>query len=387
MDPMTNGLATIGGWLDWLPDPVVSVLIILLAAAVAVIAHRLLQILFRRSFERRSPAVFTALTEMRGLTRLALLVLAMFIAIPAAPIDPFTKALLTQILLMAIIALIGWASITALHIAASVYLRRFQLDAADNLLARKHYTQVRVLLRSTDVLIAVITIGAMLMTVPGVRQYGISLLTSAGVAGLVAGLAARPVLSNLFAGVQIAMTQPIRLEDAVIVEGEWGHIEEITSTYVVVRVWDLRRLIVPLTYFIEKPFQNWTRESSTLIGTVLIYVDYRAPVGIIRAQAEQIVKASKLWDGRVVNVAVTDFTRDCMEVRILASASDAGKTFDLRCEIREKLIDWLQREQPGALPRARSEAQLPPSGDGRALAQAAVATPATAGDGGAGSGS
>jgi small-conductance mechanosensitive channel len=379
MDPITNGLTAIR---DWLPDPVVSVLIILLAAAVAVIVHRLLQGLFRRSFERRSPAVFTALTKMRGLTRLALLALAMFIAILVAPIDPFTKVLLTHILLMAIVALIGWGAVTALHIAASIYLRRFQLDADDNLLARKHYTQVRVLLRSADVLIAVITIGAMLMTLPGVRQYGISLLTSAGVAGIVAGLAARPVLSNLFAGVQIAMTQPIRLEDAVIVEGEWGNIEEITSTYVVVRIWDLRRLIVPLTYFIEKPFQNWTRESATLIGTVLIYVDFRAPVGIIRAQAEEIVKASKLWDGRVVNVAVTDFTRDCMEVRILASAGSAGKTFDLRCEIREKLIDWLQREHPGALPRTRSEPQMPPSGDGRAFAQAALAAAATARDDG-----
>jgi small-conductance mechanosensitive channel len=385
MNPLTNGLTTVRGWLGWLPDPVVAVLIILFAAVVAVIVHRVLRILVRRSFERRSPALFSALTEMRGLTRLALLVLAMFIAIPAAPIESSTKILLAHILLMAIIALIGWASITALHIAAAFYLRRFQLDAADNLLARKHYTQVRVLLRSADVLIAIITIGAMLMTVPGVRQYGISLLTSAGVAGLVAGLAARPVLSNLFAGVQIAMTQPIRLEDQVIVEGEFGNVEEITSTYVVVRLWDLRRLIVPLTYFIEKPFQNWTRESSTLIGTVLIYVDYRAPVGIIRAQAEQIVKASKLWDGRVVNVAVTEFTKDCMEVRILASAANAGNTFDLRCEIREKLIDWLQREQPAALPRARSEAQLPPSGDGGTLAQAALAAAATAGDGGAGS--
>ena len=379
---MTNGLTTIRGWLDWLPDPVVSVLIILLAAVVAVIAHRLLQVLFRRSFERRSPNLFSALTEMEGLTRLALLVLAMFIAIPVAPIAPSIKILLAHILLMAIIALIGWAAITALHIAATVYLRRFQVDAADNLLARKHTTQVRVLLRSADVLIGVITVGAMLMTLPDVRQYGISLLTSAGVAGIVAGLAARPVLSNLFAGVQIAMAQPIRLEDQVIVENEFGNVEEITSTYVVVRLWDLRRLILPLAYFIEKPFQNWTRESSMLIGTVLIYVDYRAPVGTIRAKAEEIAKASVLWDGRVVNVAVTDFKRDCMEVRILASAADAGKTFDLRCEIRERLIGWLQREHPDALPRARSEAQPPPSGDGRALTQAAAATA-----GGAGSGS
>src|SRR6185503_20725299 len=224
-----------------------------------------------------------------------------------------------------------------------------------NLTARKHVTQVRVLQRSADVLVIIVTLAAALMTFEPVRQYGVSLFASAGVAGIVAGLAARPVLSNLFAGVQIAMTQPIRLEDAVIVENEYGNIEEITSTYVVVRLWDLRRLVLPLTYFIEKPFQNWTRESSTLIGTVLIYVDYRAPVDAIRKAAEAIVRASNHWDGRVFNVAVTDFKHDTMEVRILASAGTSGRVFDLRCEVREKLVDFLQREHPEALPRQRTE--------------------------------
>jgi small-conductance mechanosensitive channel len=173
-----------------------------------------------------------------------------------------------------------------MHIGAAICLRRYRLDSEDNLLARKHNTQVRVLLRSADVLLIIITVGAMLMTLPEVRQYGISLLTSAGVAGIVVGLAARPVLSNLFAGVQIAMAQPIRIEDGVVVEGEFGNVEEITSTYVVVRLWDLRRMILPLTYFIEKPFQNWSREADAMIGTVMLYVDYRALVAAIRAKAE-----------------------------------------------------------------------------------------------------
>ena len=190
------------------------------------------------------------------------------------------------------IGLIGWAAIIALHIAADLYLRRFRLDVDDNLLARKHNTQVRVLSRTIDVLLAMITLGAALMTFPAVRQYGISLFASAGVAGIVAGLAARPVLSNLMAGVQLAMTQPIRLYDAVTVENEHGTIEEITSTYVVVKLWDWRRMIVPLTYFIEKPFQNWTREGSALIGNVMIYVDYRAPVELIRAKFNEILKQS-----------------------------------------------------------------------------------------------
>ena len=178
--------------------------------------------------------------------------------------------------------MIGWAAIIALHIAADLYLRRFRLDIDDNLLARKHNTQVRVLSRTVDVLLVMLTIGAALMTFPAVRQYGVSLFASAGVAGIVVGLAARPVLSNLMAGVQLAMTQPIRLFDAVMVENEYGTIEEITSTYVVVKLWDWRRMIVPLTYFIEKPFQNWTRETSALMGNVMIYVDYGAPVAVIR---------------------------------------------------------------------------------------------------------
>ena len=199
-----------------------------------------------------------------------------------APLDADTAGWLAQLLLIGVIGLVGWAAITALDIAADLYLRHFRLDVDDNLLARKHVTQVRVLLRTVDVLVVLVTFGAALMTFEPVRQYGVSLFASAGVAGIVAGLAARPVLSNLFAGVQLAMTQPIRIDDAVIVENEWGTIEEITSTYVVVRMWDLRRMIVPLSYFIEKPFQNWTREGSALIGSAMIYVDYRAPVGVIR---------------------------------------------------------------------------------------------------------
>ena len=245
------------------------------------------------------------------------------------------------------------AAIIALHIAADLYLRRFRLDIDDNLLARKHNTQVRVLARTIDVLLVMLTLSAALMTFPAVRQYGVSLFASAGVAGIVAGLAARPVLSNLMAGVQLAMTQPIRLYDAVIVENEYGTIEEITSTYVVVKLWDLRRMIVPLTYFIEKPFQNWTRESSSLIGTVIIYLDYRAPIDVVREKFNAILKESKRWDGEVSAAQVTEFKENTMEVRLLMSARSSGETFDLRCEVREKLIDFLQREHPEALPHAR----------------------------------
>jgi small-conductance mechanosensitive channel len=200
-----------------------------------------------------------------------------------------------------------------------------------------------------------LTVGVALMTFDSVRQYGVSLFASAGVAGIVAGLAARPVLSNLIAGVQIATTQPIRIDDQIIIENESGRVEEITSTYVVVRLWDLRRMIVPLTYFIEKPFQNWTHETTNLIGAVLFHVDYTAPVERIRAKVVEIVQASKLWDGNVLKLHVTDTTENSMELRVIASARTSGDAFDLRCEIREKLIDWMQRELATALPRARQE--------------------------------
>jgi len=292
---------------------------------------------------------------MHGLAQVALLILAVLIAVPVAPLPPDTAQLLMRLLVISIIACAGWAAITALNIAAMLYLRRFRLDAEDNLLARKHNTQVRILLRALDVVIVILTVAAALMTFPAVRQFGVSLLASAGVAGLVAGLAARPVLTNLLAGIQLAMTQPIRIDDAVIVEGEFGNIEEIRSTYVVVRLWDLRRMIVPLSYFIEKPFQNWTREGSELIGAVRLYLDYDAPIDAIRAKAKEVVESSPLWNGKVFAVQVTDAKQEAIEVRVLASANSGGDAFDLRCELREKLIDFLKREYPQALPRRRQE--------------------------------
>jgi small-conductance mechanosensitive channel len=353
MDSLRATLTWIKNLLDWLPDPVVALLIFAVAVAVALALHRWARTLAGRAFAERYPYLFSTFTQTRGLTRLALLILAMIIAIPVVPLDPDTASWLARLLAMAVIGLIGWAAITSLNIASNFYLRRFRLDVDDNLLARKHNTQIRVLVRSADVLLILLTFGTALMTFEPVRQYGISLFASAGVAGIVAGLAARPVLSNLVAGVQLAMTQPIRLYDAVVVENEHGTIEEIASTYVVVKLWDLRRMIVPLTYFIEKPFQNWTRETSALIGNVMIYVDYRAPVGIIRAKFNEILKQSDKWDGKTATLQVTDFKEGTMELRCLMSARSGGQTFDLRCEVREKLIDFLQKEHPEALPHSR----------------------------------
>jgi len=353
MDSLRSALNYLESWLDWVPAPIVGLIVIALAVAIALALHLWARRLTRRLLRGRYPFALTITTRLRGVTRLAIVIVALIIALPVAPISGDLRFVLARLLIMAIIGLIGWAAIVALNIAADIYLLRFELDTADNLLARKHNTQVRVLLRAFEAMIALFTIGAALMTFDAVRQYGVSLFASAGVAGIVAGLAARPVLSNLMAGVQLAMTQPIRLDDAVVVEGEWGVIEEITSTYVVVRIWDLRRLIVPLSYFIEKPFQNWTRENSALIGAVTLYLDYRAPVDVIRQKLKDICQNAKDWNGRTCALQVTDMKGGTVELRALVSANSAGQAFDLRCEVRERLIEYLQREHPEALPTSR----------------------------------
>jgi small-conductance mechanosensitive channel len=354
MDLLRDTLIKIKSLLEWMPSPVVASIILIVAALLALLLHAIFSAVARRVLSRKNSFWYPILQQMRGLTRTALLVFMLTIAVPVAPIPPDISNWLARLLLIAFIALVGWGILTGLRVGSAIYLRGYRLDVEDNLLARKHVTQVRVLLRALDVLVIVVTVAAALMTFEPVRQYGVSLFASAGVAGIIVGLAARPVLSNLFAGVQLAMTQPIRLDDAVVVENEYGTIEEITSTYVVVKLWDLRRMIVPLSYFIEKPFQNWTRERSALIGNVLLYLDYRAPIAAMREKLKEIVKNSPDWDGEVCKLQVTDTKQQTIEVRCLMSAPSAGSAFTLRCEVREKMIDFLQREHPEALPHQRS---------------------------------
>jgi hypothetical protein len=201
------------------------------------------------------------------------------------------------------------------------------------------------------------------MTFPRARQLGASLLASAGVAGLIVGLAARSVFGNLLAGLQIALAQPLRIDDVLIVEGEWGRVEEITATNVVLKIWDERRLVVPLQWFIEHPFQNWTRRGASLLGTVFLWVDYSLPMQPVRAEARRLCEASTNWDGRVCNVQVTDSSERAMQLRILVSSADSGRAFDLRCEMREGLVDFIQRQFPQALPRMRADVAARPDND------------------------
>ncbi|OHV84569.1 mechanosensitive ion channel family protein [Rhizobium sp. LCM 4573] len=339
----------------WLPDWAVSIAMLAAAFGLGLFIQRLGFRILTRLVENKDLFWRSLVARTRRPMRLAILTWALSFGAAIAPLTDYQASALRHILLIGFIIVVGWMAKIALHIWMTVYLRRFKLDAEDNLLARKHVTQSRIMERIASIAIIAITLAAILMTFPAVQQYGVSLLASAGVAGIVLGLALQPVLKNLFAGIQLAITQPIRIDDALIVEGEWGNVEEITSTYVVVKLWDWRRLVLPLSYFIEKPFQNWTREGSALIGTVMIYLDYSVPVAAVRRKVEEIAAASKLWDRRVVAVQVTDFRENVMEIRILVSANNAPKTFDLRCEMREKIIDFIQREYPSALPRVRAE--------------------------------
>lgn len=378
LDDFDKHIRTVIDRLTWLPDWLVSLIVFAVALFAALVVHHVTFRILNRLVANRD--LFWRSLVQRGWrpARLAIVVFFLSAGAGVAPMSPGQTSVMQHLLLVAFIALMGWLSGIALGIWATLYLRHYQLDVEDNLLARKHTTQMRILQRVAMILIMVVTVGAMLMTFDQVRQYGVSLLASAGAAGIVVGLALQPLLKNLVAGIQLAITQPIRIDDAVIVEGEWGNIEEITATYVVVRLWDWRRMVVPLSYFIEHVFQNWTRESTSLIGTVLLYADYTAPVAAMRSKLEEIVKASPLWDRQVVNLAVTDFKDDTMEVRMLMSAGTAGRAFDLRCAVREQMIGWLQQEHPHALPRRRAEVEAPQAagfdGRGERLANGGMGT-------------
>jgi small-conductance mechanosensitive channel len=254
------------------------------------------------------------------------------------------------------VGVMGWVIISILLATGDWVSHHFAWEHKENNMSvRRINTQLRVLIRSSVLVILLLTFIGVAMTIPAIRNLGISLFASAGVASLVVGMAARPAFANLIAGLQIALAQPIRIDDVVIVEGQWGRIEEITLTYVVICIWDLRRLIVPLSYFMEKPFENWTHSASALLGSVVLHVDYALPVEPIRKEFKRILDTSALWNHDTCVLQVTEATEKTKELRALMSAQDASALFDLQCEVREKLIDYIQVNYPRCLPHNRTE--------------------------------
>ena len=288
-------------------------------------------------------------------TRVILPVIAVIFALPILHLPAAYAGVVARGTSVLLIVAVAVVAIQAVKVGETALLLRFDITASDNLQARKIYTQVHVIGRVVYVVIGLFAVACVLMLFQEVRHVGTSLLASAGVVGIIAGVAGQKTLANLFAGFQIALAQPIRQDDVVIVEGEWGRIEEITLSYVVVHIWDDRRLVLPLTYFIEKPFQNWTRTSSRLLGSVYVWVDYSFPVDEGRKALKQIVEASPQWDGRFWNLCVSDATERTMQLRVLATSADSSKSWDLRCEIREKFIAFIQRSHPQSLPLVRAQ--------------------------------
>jgi small-conductance mechanosensitive channel len=333
----------------WLP----TAISLAIALAAAAIAWRAGMAVLRRLVRHRPVAqVFVQCGESAGAAVAALL--ATQLVLQSAPRDlPWMGPLrhVTALLLIGAVTLLVARLAAAISDAVAV---RYPVGVADNMAARRILTQTRVLTRTLISVIIVVGVSLALLTFPGVRNIGASLLASAGIAGLVLGVAAKPILGNLLAGLQLAISQPIRIDDVVIVEGEWGKIEEIGRTYVVVAIWDQRRLIVPLQHFIEKPFQNWTHVSSDILGTVFLWVDYGMPVDPLRSELRRICEAAPEWDRRVCLIQATDASEHSMQLRVLVSSADASRNWDLRCMVREKLIDFIRREYPQFLPQVRA---------------------------------
>ncbi|MCF3947405.1 mechanosensitive ion channel family protein [Acidiphilium sp. AL] len=367
-----NVTVALHGW----PPAITTAILLAGAVVVAAILHFVLvRIIPKRLLDRR-PVLGMLVQRTRRILFLGLAVILLAAVVPAAPVNAAARFVLLHILSAGFIVLIGWTVMVVVDTLTVYKLSRRPDNIQADVMARKHVTQWQVLRRASHVLTILITLAAALMVFPAVRAYGVSLLASAGAAGLVVGLAARPVLSNLIAGIQIAITQPLRVEDAVVINGQWGWIEEITSTYVVVRIWNWQRMIVPLAWLLEQPFQNWTRDSSELIGTVHWNVDYTVPVDILRKKLDEIVHSTKLWSGKVVVLQVTHALVNTIELRALVSARNSGEAWDLRCYVREQMIAFLQAEYPHALPKQRLEIEgqpVPDQASSRSRADAEMA--------------
>ena len=287
--------------------------------------------------------------------RVIVVVVAIILGLPLLHLPAQYAQVVSKLTSIMLIVAVAVLLFRAVDIWQSVLLSRFDITAADNLRARQVYTRFHVISRVAYVTIGLFAVAAVLMLFQEVRHVGTSLLASAGIVGIIGGLAAQKTLANVIAGFQIALAQPVREDDVVVVEGEWGRIEEITLTYVIVHIWDDRRLVLPLSYFIEKPFQSWTRTSAAITGSVLLWVDYSFPVEEARKAVKEIIEKSPLWDRRFWNLQVSDASEKTIQLRVLATSADSSKSWDLRCEIREKLINFIQQHHPEGLPKVRAE--------------------------------
>ena len=326
------------------------------ALVLANVVHYVLFRILRRKEVESHTLGWGLQTHLGKPARAIFFITCLLIVLPAVPRLPDSVTdLLRQGFVMALIASIGWFAVGCVYVLQNIFLRRYDLNAENNIQARRVHTQFQLFRRMVISFIIVITAGALLWSLkdPRIWKFGTGLLASAGVASLILATAAKSTAANFLAGLQIALTEPIRIDDVVVVQGEWGRIEEINSAYVVIKIWDLRRLIVPLSYFIENSFQNWSREATDIMGTAFLYVDYSVPVEALRAELDRIVHPSPLWDKKVCGLQVTNLTDRTMELRCLMSSHNASVNFDLRCLVREQMTAFIQRNYPDAFPLTR----------------------------------
>ncbi|MCY1165955.1 MAG: mechanosensitive ion channel family protein [Pseudomonadota bacterium] len=341
--------------LNWADESSLRILLVAFVAVVlALLVHGVGAMVVLR-VTRSMPVTGMVARQCRGPAQLLLPLIALQAVWQGAPDGfPLIGGIRHANALLLLLAL-TWLGMRAARGVAMGIISLHPVDIEDNLQARRIHTQTRMLARTAMFVVLLAGLSLMLMTFPGARQFGASLLASAGVVGLVAGIAARPIFSNLIAGLQIALAQPIRLDDVLVVQGEWGRVEEITGTYVVLKIWDERRLVIPLQWFIENPFQNWTRKSASIIGTVFLWVDYRMPLAPLRAEAQRVCEASPEWDKRLCKLQVVEAGERSMQLRVLVTSANSGQNWDLRCKVREAMVDFMQREYPQHLPLMRAE--------------------------------
>ena len=341
---------------DWiqklmdLPFPAMNLILgLLIGVAIVWIARISIAITAKKS---KSSDLLIIRNKCKTAFNILIPVISIFISLSYAEESDWTDGLIDIFRVLLIMSSVNFL-IRLVYALEAIFLDKYNIDKEDNRKERKIITQLNFMKRVVIVSLVMLGLAVILLSFEEGRKYGQTLLTSAGVASIIIGLAAQKSIANFFAGIQIAFTQPIKIDDAVVVEGEWGWIEEINLTYVVVRIWDWRRLILPITYFIEKPFQNWTRNKGEIIGTVFLHLDYRTPIEPLRAKLSEILKAETKWDGNVDNLQVVDTKEYTVVVRALMSAKNSPTAWDLRCSVREKLINFLQKEYPESLPVQR----------------------------------
>lgn len=326
--------------------------IVVVAAIIGVVVHWLVYRIVQRLARTTDTSLDESLIDhTRNPVRLLIVLGAIFVTLPF--MEEAARDLVRQALIFVAIVGVGWLLVGLTVVGQDAVVRRFPSAADTDAEARQIRTQVAVLQRFGAIIIWLVALALALLTIPGVQPLAASLLAGAGVMGIVLGIAAGPLIGNLIAGIQIAFTQPIKIGDVVVIGGEWGHIGEITAAYVVVNIWDKRRLIVPLSKIVNEPVENWTRRTNELLGTVKIYADYRAPVEEIRAEFKRILDDSGIWDGEAWSILVTGASEHTITVRAMYSAPDSSVEWTLRCLVREKLIAFLQEKHPEALPTAR----------------------------------